>query len=69
MTKRNGENDGKKRQKRQFAETKLMESLNEINGIVQQNQWNRSTKSMDLFRKTGNFAEVIWRFQRLISTI
>ena len=33
--------------------TKPMELLNEINGIVQRNQWNRSTKSMGLLKKTG----------------
>jgi len=26
-----------------------MESLNKVNGIVERNQWNRSTKSMALF--------------------
>jgi hypothetical protein len=36
-----------------FQATKSMESFNEVNGIVERNQWNCSTKSMDLFRKTG----------------
>jgi hypothetical protein len=30
-----------------------MESFNEVNGIVEQNQWNRSTISMDLFLENG----------------
>jgi hypothetical protein len=30
-----------------------MESMNKTNGIVERNQWNRSTKPMDLFQKTG----------------
>ena len=32
-----------------------MESFNKINGIVEQNQWNRWTKSMDLFLESVGF--------------
>ena len=39
--------------KRRIGETKPMELLNEINGIVRQNQWNRWTKSMVLFLENG----------------
>jgi hypothetical protein len=35
-----------------------MELLNESNGIVEQNQWNRQTKSMDLFLESDGFT---WR--------
>jgi len=40
-TKRIVENDSWNQRKRQFYETKPMDLLNEVNGIVQQNQWNR----------------------------
>jgi hypothetical protein len=39
-----------------------MESLNEINGIVERNQWNCSTISMESFRETGGFVCFFWRF-------
>jgi len=41
------------RSNRQFCAAIPMESFNEVNGIVQQNQWNRSTKSMDSFPENG----------------
>ena len=56
--------DGMKKEKRQFGETISMESLNSINGIVQQIHWNRWTKSMDLFRKTVRLRNSIWQKNR-----
>jgi len=38
---------------RQIPRTKSMESFNESNGIVQQNQWIRWTKSMDSFHENA----------------
>ena len=51
-----GKNDEREEQKRQFVETKPMESFDEINGIVERNQWNSSTKPMDLFRESVGFS-------------
>jgi hypothetical protein len=56
LLKMGGENDEREEQKRQFGETKPMESFDEINGIVERNQWNRSTKPMDLFRESVGFS-------------
>ena len=41
--------------KRQNDETNPMELFNDFNGIVERNQWDRSTKSMDLFLESGGF--------------
>ena len=38
-----------------------MESFNEINGIVQRNQWNRWTKPMDSFPENGGLAWHNWQ--------
>ena len=62
LPKTNGKTDGWKKQKRQMAETKPMESFNEINGIVERNQWNCSTKSMESFRKTNALVSPICQF-------
>jgi hypothetical protein len=40
LLKTSGESDSWVEQKRQFGETKPMESSNEINGIVERSQWN-----------------------------
>jgi len=39
-----------------------MESLNKVNGIVEQNQWNRRTKSMEWFFDIGEKGVAFWRF-------
>ena len=57
----NDEIHGLERQKRQFGETKPMEWLDDSNGIVYKEQWNRSTISMDLFQKNGRFIHFIWQ--------
>ncbi|MBR3473214.1 MAG: hypothetical protein IKH22_11625 [Prevotella sp.] len=41
-----------------------MELLNETNGIVEQNQWIRSTISMDLFQQTAKMTALFWCFAR-----
>jgi len=48
---------------RQIAGTKSMESLNETNGIVERNQWNRSTKSMEWFLEIGGLVMFIWQIK------
>jgi hypothetical protein len=40
-----------------------MESLNETNGIVERNQWNRSTKSMEWFLEIGGLVKFIWQIK------
>jgi hypothetical protein len=45
------------RQKRLKEQTNPLESFSNINGFVERNQWNRSTKSMESFRKTASFFE------------
>jgi hypothetical protein len=40
-----------------FCQAIPMESLNEINGIVGQNQWNRFLKTAVFIRKTAVFFE------------
>jgi len=52
----NGDNGGWEQQKRQFAETKPMEWLNESIEMVERNQWNRWTNAMASFTKNGGFA-------------
>jgi hypothetical protein len=49
----NRKNGGWKRKKRQGGETNPLILFNETNGIVEQNQWNRSAKSMVLFLEKG----------------
>jgi len=56
LLKMGGENDEREEQKRQFGETKPMDSFDEINGIVERNQWNSSTKPMGLFRESVGFS-------------
>ena len=51
-----GENDGWEQQKRQNNETNPMELSNKSIEIVERNQWNRRTKSMDLFHENDCFA-------------
>ena len=51
-----GENDGWEQQKRQNNETNPMELLNKSIEIVERNQLNRRTKSMDLFHDNDCFA-------------
>ena len=57
----NDEIHGLERQKRQYGETKPMEWLDDSNGIVYKDQWNRSAISMDLFQKNGRFIHFIWQ--------
>jgi hypothetical protein len=49
----NRKNGGWKRGKRQVIETIPLKLFNKANGIVEQNQWNRSAKSMVLFLEKG----------------
>ena len=44
--------------------TNPLKSLDEINGIVERNQWICCTKSMALFRQTGFFVVPFCRFRR-----
>ena len=66
---KSGENDKLKREKRQYGETMSMESLNEINGIVQRFQWNCLAKPMDLSGETGEKEEKRRREKRAISAV
>lgn len=43
------------KEKRQNDETNPLELLNDFNGIVGRNQWNWSTKSMELLVESGGF--------------
>ncbi|MBR3471096.1 MAG: hypothetical protein IKH22_00725 [Prevotella sp.] len=52
----NVKTDALEQQKRQNGETNPMELLSETIEIVEQNQWNRRTKSMVLFLENGIFA-------------
>jgi hypothetical protein len=52
----------KKHIKRRFVATIPLKSLNKTNEIVERNQWNRSTKSMVLFRKSASLAMPDCRF-------
>jgi len=49
-----------------FFSTRPMELLNDINGIVRRNQWNRSTKSMELMGKSAEMKARDRRFSALI---
>jgi hypothetical protein len=51
-----GENDGWEQQKRQNNETNPLELSNKSIEIVERNQLNRRTKSMDLFHENDFFA-------------
>jgi len=53
-TKRSGENDSWNQQKRQISGTNPLDSFNNVNGFVQQYQWNCSTKPMPLFPKSAS---------------
>jgi hypothetical protein len=49
-----------KKLKRQFVETKPMELLNKTYEIVEQNQWNCSTISMEWLAETASFRPSKW---------
>ena len=46
-----------------------MELFNKTNGFVQQNQWNRSTISMEWFHQNGNLRPVFHRVRLACSSI
>jgi len=43
------------KEKRQNGGTNPLELFDDFNGIGQRNQWNRSTKSMELLVESGGF--------------
>ena len=43
------------KEKRQNGGTNPLELFNDFNGIVGRNQWDRSTKSMELVFESGGF--------------
>jgi hypothetical protein len=62
MPKRTAKHARQTTQTRLFRETDPLESVNEINGIVERFQWNRSTNSMALFRESASAAVCLQRF-------
>ena len=47
--------------KRQACAGNLTEMRNKANGIVERNQWNRSTKSMGLLNEINGIVEKNWQ--------
>jgi hypothetical protein len=52
----------KERRNWRIEEAKAAVCGNKANGIVERNQWNRSTKSMESFNEINGFVPENWHF-------